>query len=134
MDGWDDFYHNGAFLLPHAFDFYSSFGWPRPRPRASPTGAFNQGTPDEYQFFLNMGPLSNANANYFHHQVAFWDTLTAHDHWDDFWAARNILPHLENLRPATLVVGGRLTPRTCSARSTATRRTSGSRRAPTTAW
>ena len=30
----DDFYHNGAFLLPHAFDFYSSFGWPRPRLRA----------------------------------------------------------------------------------------------------
>lgn len=103
----DDFYHNGAFLLPHAFDFYAAFGWPRPQPKSTPDRPpFSQGTPDEYQFFLNMGPLSNANAEYFHHQVAFWDTLTAHDHWDDFWAARNILPHLENLRPATLVVGG----------------------------
>ena len=28
----DDFFHNGAFLLPHAFDFFATFGWPRPAP------------------------------------------------------------------------------------------------------
>ncbi len=102
----DDFYHNGAFLLPHAFDFYSSFGWPRPEPTTEPNQRLDHGTPDEYAFFMEMGPLSNANEMYFHHQVAFWDTLTANDQWDDYWAARNILPHLTDLKPATLVVGG----------------------------
>ena len=28
----DDFHHNGAFFLPHAFNFYTSFGKPRPEP------------------------------------------------------------------------------------------------------
>ena len=102
----DDFYHNGAFLLPHAFDFYSSFGWPRPRPTTEPNQRLDHGTPDEYAFFMEMGPLSNANEMYFHHQVAFWDTLTMNDQWNDYWAARNILPHLTDLKPATLVVGG----------------------------
>jgi putative CocE/NonD family hydrolase len=102
----DDFYHNGAFLLPHAFDFYSSFGWPRPEPTTEPSQRLDHGTPDEYAFFLEMGPLSNANEMYFHHQVAFWDTLTMNDEWNDYWAARNILPHLTGLKPATLVVGG----------------------------
>ena len=26
----DDFHHNGAFFLPHAFNFFSGFGRPRP--------------------------------------------------------------------------------------------------------
>jgi hypothetical protein len=102
----DDFYHNGAFLLPHAFNFYAGFGWPRPAPKSEPDPPFDPGTPDEYRFFLELGPLSNANARYFHHRVAFWDSLTANDQWNDFWAARDVLPHLRSLRPATLVVGG----------------------------
>lgn len=105
MDG-DDFFHNGAFLLPHAFNFYSSFGWPRPEPKGEPDQRLDKGTPDEYAFFLRMGPLSNANEQWFHHQVAFWDTLTMNGQWNEFWAARNVLPHLDDLRPATLVVGG----------------------------
>ncbi len=102
----DDFFHNGAFLLPHAFNFYSSFGWPRPAPKSEPDQRLDKGTPDEYRFFLEMGPLANANEKYLHNQVAFWDTLTANGQWNDFWAARNVLQHLEELRPATLVVGG----------------------------
>jgi uncharacterized protein len=102
----DDFFHNGAFLLPHAYDFYSAFGWPRPAPKSEPDQGLDKGTPDEYRFFLEMGPLSNADKLYLHNQVAFWDTLTMNGQWNDFWAARNILPHLKELRPATLVVGG----------------------------
>lgn len=102
----DDFFHNGAFLLPHAFNFYSSFGWPRPAPKSEPDQRMQKWTPDEYAFFLDMGPLSNANPRYFRNQVAYWDTLTMNGRWNDFWAARDVLPHLRDLRPATLVVGG----------------------------
>ena len=102
----DDFFHNGAFMLPHAFDFYSWFGWPRPKPKKEADRFLDQGTPDEYDFFLRLGALPNANKLYLHDSVAFWNTLMANGQWNDFWAQRSILPHLRGLKPAVLVVGG----------------------------
>lgn len=102
----DDFYHNGAFLLPHAFDFYMAFGQPRPTPKSTPDRRFDHGTPDGYRFFLEMGPVANANTKYMKDKVAFWRELTGHGQWSDFWADRNVLPHLRNIKPAMLVVGG----------------------------
>jgi len=104
--GGDDFYHNGALLLSHAFDFYAGFGRVRPAPTAARGERFDHGTPDGYAFFLRMGPLANANGRYFHGAIPFWDTLTTNDQWNAYWAARDVLPHLRALRPATLVVGG----------------------------
>lgn len=102
----DDFYHNGAFLLPHAFNFMSWFGWPRPKPKSEPDNFLDHGTPDEYEFFMRLGALRNANARYFHDSVAYWNTMLANDRWNAFWAERSILPHLKDLKPAVLVVGG----------------------------
>ncbi|MCU0454175.1 MAG: CocE/NonD family hydrolase [Bacteroidetes bacterium] len=102
----DDFYHNGAFLLPHAFNFMGWFGWPRPKPKSEPDRFVDHGTPDEYDFFLRLGALKNANARFFHDSVAFWNTMLANDRWNDFWAERSILPHLKNINPAVLIVGG----------------------------
>jgi putative CocE/NonD family hydrolase len=104
--GGDDFMHNGALLLPHAFDFYWGFGWPRPQPNTHDFHPVNFGTPDGYQFFLKLGPISNANTRIFHDSVAFWDSIAAHPTWDAFWAARSVRPHLRNLHPAMLWVGG----------------------------
>jgi putative CocE/NonD family hydrolase len=104
--GGDDFFHNGALLLPHAFDFYASFGRVRPGPHPEPDAGFDHGTPDGYQFFLDLGPLGNANARYLHDSVPFWNELTHHGAWDGFWAERDVLPHLTSLRPAMLWVGG----------------------------
>jgi uncharacterized protein len=104
--GGDDFFHNGAFLLPHAFDFFASFGWPRVAPTMHDGRAFNHGITDGYKFFLDLGPLSNANKKYLKDSVAFWNDIMNHGTWDSFWEARNILPHVKNIKPATLVVGG----------------------------
>ncbi len=106
--GGDDFMHHGALLLPHAFDFFRGFGWPRPQPSAQPRDLFGRshGTPDGYAFFLNLGPLRNADLRFFHDSVAFWDSIAAHPTWDAFWAARSARPHLKDLRPAMLWVGG----------------------------
>ncbi len=106
--GGDDFMHHGALLLPHAFDFYWGFGWPRPQPSAQPrqVPGRTHGTPDGYAFFLGLGPLRNANLRFFHDSVAFWDSIQAHPTWDAFWAARSARPHLKDLRPAMLWVGG----------------------------
>jgi len=104
--GGDDFFHNGAFLISHAFDFYSGFGWPRPAPKSDRDDQFDHKTNDGYKFFLEMGPLPNANAKYLHDGVAFWNEIMQHGTWDAFWEARNILPHLKNIKPAVMVVGG----------------------------
>jgi putative CocE/NonD family hydrolase len=104
--GGDDFFHNGALLLPHAFDFFARFGWPRPKPTTTDSHPFDHGISDGYKFFLDLGPLPNANKKYFKDSVAFWNDIMHHGTWDSFWEARNILNHVKNIKPATLVVGG----------------------------
>ncbi len=106
-DWWyDDFHHHGAFFLPHAFNFLSSFGVPRPEPTSQRAPRFDHGTPDGYGFFLEMGPLSNANELHLRHGIPFWDSILAHPNYDGFWQTRNLLPHLRNVSPAVLTVGG----------------------------
>ncbi|MFD2786502.1 CocE/NonD family hydrolase [Hymenobacter rubripertinctus] len=105
---WDDFHHNGAFFLPHAFNFLASFGLPRPAPTPTGNPGFQHGTPDGYDFFMKMGPLKNADSRYYKGQVAFWNEMMAHPNYDAFWQARNLRPHLKNLNKntAVLTVGG----------------------------
>jgi putative CocE/NonD family hydrolase len=102
----DDWHHNGALFLPHMFNFMASFGRPRPNPTKNFTYKFEHGTSDGYQFFLQMGPLRNADAKYFKGDVAFWNEAMQHGTYDRFWQERNIRPHLKNIRPAVMTVGG----------------------------
>lgn len=102
----DDWHHNGAFFLPHAFNFLSSFGHPRPKPTTEDRPRFDYHTRDGYAFYLDLGPLPNANKNYFHDDVSFWNDIMDHPTYDDFWKARNIRPHLKNVNPSVLTVGG----------------------------
>jgi putative CocE/NonD family hydrolase len=102
----DDFHHNGALFLPHLFNFIADFGRPRPEPTRRAGARFEHDTPDGYQFFLRMGPLSNADARYFKGGVPFWNEVMRHGTYDAFWRARNLRPHLRNIRPAVMTVGG----------------------------
>jgi hypothetical protein len=102
----DDWHHNGALQLMHAFNFMANFGKPRPEPTKKSNPPFDHETPDGYRFFLEMGPLSNANAKYFKDGVGFWNQVMRHGTYDDFWKARNLRPHMKAIRPAVLTVGG----------------------------
>ena len=102
----DDFRHNGALYLPHAFSFLAGFGWPRPKPTTSGFARFDFGTLDGYEFYLRLGPLSRVNERYFKGQVRFWNDMMAHETYDGFWQARNLRPHLRNIKPAVMTVGG----------------------------
>jgi hypothetical protein len=104
--GGDDFFHNGALLLPHAFDFFIGFGRPRPQPTNQSGPRFDHHTPDGYDFFLRLGPLANANPRYMHDSIAFWNEISHHPTWDAYWRARSARPHLRHLTPAMLWVGG----------------------------
>ena len=102
----DDFHHNGALFLPHAFNFYAGFGRPRPEPTTKGSPPFDHGTADGYQFFLQAGPMPNYDRLYFKGEVAFWKQAMAHESYDAFWQARDTRPHLKAIRPAVLTVGG----------------------------
>jgi uncharacterized protein len=102
----DDWHHNGAFLLTHCFNFLASFGHPRPEPTKKFEFKFEHGTPDGYDFFLRMGPLANADKTHFKGDVAFWNEVMSHAAYDDWWKARNIRPHLKDVKPAVMTVGG----------------------------
>lgn len=103
----DDWRHNGAFFLAHSFNYWTWFGRPRPNPiKKYERERFDYAGIDGYDFFLKMGPLSNANARYFKDDVPFWNEMMSHPTYDDFWKARDIRPHLKNIKPAVLNVGG----------------------------
>jgi uncharacterized protein len=102
----DDWHHNGALMLPHAFNFFVDRGHSRPQPTKRPPQPFDHETPDGYQFFLNLGPLSNVNAKYFKDDVPFWNEVVRHGTYDEFWKAMDLRPHLKNIRPAVMTVGG----------------------------
>lgn len=103
----DDMHRNGAFNVQLAFSFFSGFGKPRPVPTDVSDGKpFDWGTPDAYQFFLELGPLSNVNTKYFKGEIPFWNELAAHPNYDKFWQEKNLLPHLKNIKSAVMTVGG----------------------------
>jgi putative CocE/NonD family hydrolase len=103
---FDDFHHHGAFFLPHAFNFLINFGRKREGLESEWGGRFDHGTPDGYEFFKRLGPLKNANEQYMHGEIAFWNDVVAHPNRDAYWQARDILPHLHNAAPAVMTVGG----------------------------
>jgi hypothetical protein len=102
----DDAYHNGAFFLAANFGFYTNF-YPQDHPQQpEDKPAFNYGTEDGYKFYREMGPLENAEEKYFKYGNSYWSDQVGHPNYDDYWKKRDILPHLKNIKPAVLVVGG----------------------------
>jgi uncharacterized protein len=102
----DDFHHNGAFYLPHNFGFFATFGQKLDDPLRDTAKRFDYKTPDGYEFYLNMGPVSNADKNYFHGKIEFWNEALDHPNYDEFWQSRNLRPHLKNVHAAVMTVGG----------------------------
>ncbi|GHB64118.1 glutaryl-7-ACA acylase [Psychrosphaera saromensis] len=103
---FDDFHRNGAFSTPMAFIFFDTFDKQRDGEFAYWPKGMDSVTPDGYEFFRNLGPLSNVNKNYFKGERPFWNELTEHPNYDSYWQKRDLLQHLDNVKPATLVVGG----------------------------
>ncbi|WP_375238938.1 CocE/NonD family hydrolase [Aurantibacter sp.] len=118
---FDDFHHNGAFLLSY-FKAVSLFGTPKSSPIDSAWYKFPDfKTKDQYQFFLDAGPLSNLN-KYFKYEKAddtridnsntvddfFWEEIVDHPNYDSLWKPKGLIQNLKNIKPtvATMVVGG----------------------------
>jgi len=103
----DDFHHNGAFMLLDAFNFYTGFGKPRPKPTSVGPSGFPFPTKDNYGFYLQTGALSNFT-KLTGDSILFWKDLMSHPNYDAFWKARNARANVQVINPniATLIVGG----------------------------
>jgi putative CocE/NonD family hydrolase len=104
----DDFHHNGVLFLMDAFSFMTTFGVPRPKPITPDLGPKGLKFPiqDNYRFYLEAGSIKNLKDKYMGDSIRFWNNLFAHPNLDTFWQARNIQRHLNNVKPAVMVVGG----------------------------
>ncbi len=104
----DDFHHNGVLFLNDSFNFMSVFGVPRPTPITPDKGPKRPEFPikDNYRFYLEGGSVKELEANYFKKNIKFYNDLFAHPDYDQFWQDRNPLPHLTNVKPAVMTVGG----------------------------
>jgi putative CocE/NonD family hydrolase len=102
----DDWHHNGAFLLTHAFNFLANFERPHPAPTRKPKHPLDLDAVDGYPYFLSVGQLADANKRLFKGEAGFWDEIMKHGTYDEFWKARNLRQHIEGIKPAVMTVGG----------------------------
>ncbi len=102
---FDDFHHQGAYLLSY-FIATATFGYQHSGPTSQKW--YPEVTPssrDGWQFYMDLGPLKNAS-KYYGKDNFFWQQITEHPNYDEFWQRRSILPHLKNVTANVLVVGG----------------------------
>ncbi|WP_282055508.1 CocE/NonD family hydrolase [Maribacter luteus] len=107
---FDDFHHQGAYLQSYTAAF-AVFGYQKDSLTRQPwyidkIKRFYDNPPaDGYDFHLRLGPLKNITEKY-HYDNFFWKQIVEHPNYDEFWQKRSILPHLNNIKPAVLTVGG----------------------------
>src|SRR5260370_2249309 len=78
----DDFHHNGAFRLSYGFEYSTMMETDKTNFK------FEFDRFDTYDWYLRLGPLSNANAKYIHGTLPAWNDFVAHPNYDPFWKAQ----------------------------------------------
>jgi len=98
----DDWFHNGAFRLDYAFRWITAME----RGKSISRWTFDRN--DSYDWFRELGPLSNINAKYLHRQAPSWNLFVEHPNLDEYWEREmcGVLPFIEDLPVPTLNVLG----------------------------
>ncbi|MEO7652418.1 MAG: CocE/NonD family hydrolase [Bryobacteraceae bacterium] len=103
----DDFHHNGALYLAHAFRWFAMndrIGNDRSGDVARRD--FDFPSPDGYRMFLELQTLSAIDEKFLKGSLPFWTQMREHPNYDEFWQARDVRRHLKGIRPPVLNVGG----------------------------
>ncbi|HUQ86751.1 MAG TPA: CocE/NonD family hydrolase [Vicinamibacterales bacterium] len=101
-DMWmgDDFHHNGAFRLSYGFEYAAMME------SGKDVQQFAFDRYDTFDWYLNLGPLKNANDKYLHGKIPTWNDYVAHPDYDEFWKRQTMIPHLTTVKVPTLNVAG----------------------------
>jgi putative CocE/NonD family hydrolase len=103
--GGDDIHLHGAFVLD-GIEYFASWGRSHPAPTPKPPGEMQFGTRDGYQFYLAGGSAGSIATANLRDSVPILEDVLRHGTYDAYWKARNILPHLTNIKPAVMTVSG----------------------------
>lgn len=103
-DMWigDDFHHNGSFRLSYGLEY--AYRMESSKEVADPSDVIDRY--DAYEWYLDLGPLSNVNAKYFHGKIPTWNDFVNHPDYDAFWKRQAFAPWLTRLTVPTLNVAG----------------------------
>jgi uncharacterized protein len=63
-------------------------------------------TYDTYEWYLNVGPLSNLNDKYLHGKIPYWNSSVEHPDYDDFWKKEAWVRQLHGSSVPNLNVAG----------------------------
>jgi putative CocE/NonD family hydrolase len=82
VDLWmnDDFHRYGALRESYNFEYAVL-----EEADKNKNTHFDFETYDAYEWYLNLGPLSNINAKYLHGTIPAWNDAMKHPDYDDFW-------------------------------------------------
>ena len=67
---------------------------------------FDFETYDTYQWYLDLGPLSNINTKYLHGSIPYWNDSVDHPDYDDFWKKEAWVSQLHGSTVPNLNVAG----------------------------
>ena len=96
----DDFHHNGAFRLSYGFEYVALM-------ETSKTNfSFDFDRYDTFEWYVNLGPLSNANAKDFHDKLPTWNAFVDHPDYDGYWQKQAVTPYLQSVTVPNLNVAG----------------------------
>jgi len=103
-DMWigDDFHHNGAFRLSYGFEY--AYMMESSKEITDVTTVIDRF--DAYEWYLGLGPLSNADAKYLQHRLPTWNDFVNHPDYDAFWKRQAFAPWLNRVTTPTLNVAG----------------------------
>jgi putative CocE/NonD family hydrolase len=101
-DMWlgDDFHHNGAFRLSYAFEYAAMME------SGKDVQPFQFDRYDTFDWYLDLGPLANANRQYLREKIPTWNDFVAHPDYDAFWKRQTMVPHIRSVTVPTLNVAG----------------------------
>ena len=103
-DMWigDDFHHNGAFRLSYGFEYTYMMESSK---EISDTSKIIDKY-DTYEWYLDLGALSNVDAKYFNGKLPTWNDFVNHPDYDAFWKRQGFAPWLNRVTVPTLNVAG----------------------------
>lgn len=97
----DDFHHNGAFRLSYGFEYAALL-----ETTSEENFNFKFDRADTYDWYLALGPLSNANERYFHGKLPTWNNFVKHPNYDSFWKKQAAASSLADVKLPILHVAG----------------------------
>ena len=96
----DDFHHNGAFRLSYGYEYVSMME------TGKENAPFKFDQYDTYAWYLQLGPLREANRRYLDGARPTWNNFISHPNYDTFWKQQEVSQYMNNIKVPNLNVSG----------------------------